>query len=144
MTRRTLIKRCLIASPLALSAGTYGYGRLAERHAIEVVYLNVEIGMPRRLTVALLGDIHFDPLYEIDYLERVIDRVNRLSPELVLYAGDFVSKSSDRLSELVAILRKAKPSIGSFAVGGNHDHWLGVDTIASALRTGGITLLRNQ
>ena len=57
----------------------------------------------------MLGDVHFDPLYEIDYLEDVVARVNSLAPDLVLYTGDFLSKSADRLPDLLTVLRRRGP-----------------------------------
>jgi predicted MPP superfamily phosphohydrolase len=92
----------------------------------------------------VLSDIHFDPLYEIDYLEDVIARTNQLSPDLIFYTGDFLSRSADRLADLLAILRRAKAGIGSFAILGNHDHSIGADQVTAALTASGIPVLRNQ
>ena len=85
MTRRTFFKRTLIASPF-LIGGTAGYSRYIERHAVEVVDVEIALSLPKPLTAALLSDIHFDPLYETSYLEAVVARVNELSPDLILFA----------------------------------------------------------
>jgi predicted MPP superfamily phosphohydrolase len=94
--------------------------------------------------VAVLGDIHFDPLYEVDYLEEVVARTNQLSPDLILYTGDFLSQSADRLVDLLAVLSKAQPRHGCFAVLGNHDHHAGADQVAVAFASCDIPVLRNQ
>ena len=143
MNRRTFVKRSLVAGAVGLGAGT-GYGRFIERHAVEVVPLEIELGLPEPLTVAVLGDIHFDPLYETDYLEDVVARTNRLSPDLILYTGDFLSRSADRLADLLAVLRKARTAAGSFAVLGNHDHRVGADQVTDAFTSSGIPVLRNR
>jgi predicted MPP superfamily phosphohydrolase len=143
MNRRTFIKRTLIAAPVAAGTGA-AYGQFVERHAVEVVPLAVEIGLRVPLTVALLGDIHFDPLYETDYLEAVVARASELSPDVILYTGDFVSHSTDRLTDLAGILREVRAGAGCFAVLGNHDHWSGPDEVGAALTSSGITVLRNQ
>ncbi len=100
--------------------------------------------MREPLSVALLGDIHFDPLYEIDYLESVVARINGLSPDMILYAGDFFTSSTSRLADLLGILRKAEASAGSFAVLGNHDHGLKPDWLTFAFASAGISFLRNR
>ncbi len=143
MKRRTLLKRSLLASPLVAGLGA-GYARFIERHALQTVSLTISVGMGDPLTVAVLGDFHFDPLYETDYLAEVIALTNSLNPDLILFTGDFVSDSTECLGELVEILGKAKAKFGCFTVLGNHDHWIGADEIESGLASAGINVLRNQ
>jgi predicted MPP superfamily phosphohydrolase len=143
MNRRAFVKRSVLAAPVAIAAGA-GYGRCIERQALEVVRLEVSVGIGGPLTVALLSDIHFDPLFETDYLEQVVARTNQLAPDLLLYAGDFVSRSADRLADLGDILRQGKARMGCFAILGNHDHWVGADQVEAALTSAGITVLRNR
>ena len=143
MNRRKFLKRAVIATPVAL-AGTAAYGKFIERHAVEVVPVELELGLGSPLTIALLGDFHFDPLYEIDYLETVVAQVNSTNADLVLFAGDYVSHSTHRLAELVAILGKVESRHGRFAVLGNHDHWVNANQIEDGLNSAGISVLRNQ
>ena len=143
MNRRTFVKRSLVAAPVA-GAATAGYGRFVERHSIEVVPLDLDLGLGRALTAAVLGDLHFDPLYETDYLADVVARVNRLGPDLVLYLGDLLSETTARLPDLLDILRPVRAGFGSFAVLGNHDHWIGADTATAGLTSIGVTVLRNR
>src|SRR5256885_16757127 len=100
MNRRKFLKRSLVAAPIVAAAGA-GYGRYIERHDVEVVPIDLDVGLGQPLTAALLSDFHFDPLFETDYLRTVVAAANRIAPDLVLYAGDFVSHSTDRLPELL-------------------------------------------
>lgn len=143
MNRRTFVKRSVATTAVGLGAGG-GYAGFVERHAVEVVPLELELGLGKPLTAALLSDIHFDPLYEVDYLEEVVARVNGLSPDLILYAGDFLSLSAERLTDLIAILHRARAPLGSFAILGNHDHWIGANYISAAFAANGIPVLRNR
>ena len=143
MNRRTFIKRSLIATPVAMGA-TAAYGRYIERHAVEIVRIPLDIGFGQPRTVALLSDIHYDPLCEADYLRTVIDRVNGLSPDFIFYAGDFMTDSAKRVHDLADILRNTRAAIGSFAILGNHDQVIAADVIAAALTSAGMTVLRNQ
>jgi len=143
MDRRTLVKRALAGATVGLGTGA-GYSRFIERHAVEVVPVPIDIGLTAPLTVAVLSDIHFDPLYETDYLEEVVARTNNLSPDLILHTGDFLSRSADRFADLLAVLGKARAGVGSFAVLGNHDHCIGADAITAGLSTSGISVLRNR
>jgi predicted MPP superfamily phosphohydrolase len=142
MNRRSFVKRSLAASA-ALGAVT-GYARCLERHAVELVTVAVELGLPAPLRAAVLGDIHFDPLHETEYLEAVVASVNGLAPDLVLYTGDFLSRSAERFGELLAVLRTARAADGCFAVLGNHDHDVNADAVAAGLASAGVCVLRNR
>lgn len=52
--------------------------------------------------------------------------------------------SSGRLVELTELLARAKSQAGTFAVLGNHDHWIDADRIEAALSAIGIAVLRNR
>lgn len=143
MNRRAFVKRALVAPPLLLGAGL-GYARYEERHAVQVVPVDIALGLPHPLQVALLSDIHFDPLFETEYLESVVARTNALSPDLILFTGDFVSDEAARLSDLADILAKTTAPLGRFAILGNHDHTVAPQLVGSALELAGITLLRNR
>lgn len=143
MDRRTVVK-CALAGLTGGSITGAGYSRYIERHAVEVVSVPIALGLTAPLTVAVLSDIHFDPLYEIDYLEEVVARTNRLSPDLIIHTGDFLSRSADRLSDLLAVLGRARAGFGSFAVLGNHDHDIGADAVTAGLSAAGTTVLRNR
>jgi uncharacterized protein len=122
MNRRTFIKRTALAAPFAAVGGAL-YGRYIERHDIEVASIDVELGLGEPLTAAVIGDIHFDPLFEIDYLEAMVAAVNGTNPDVLLYAGDFVTDSTSRLPDSLAVLSKAQATYGAVAILGNHDHW---------------------
>src|SRR5262245_54136374 len=143
MNRRKFFKRALIGAPL-LAVGGAGYGRYVERHEVEVVPVDLDLGLGEPLTAALVSDLHFDPLFEIDYLENVIAAVNGTSPDVVLYAGDFMTSSTERLPELLGVLGKVRAPHGAFAILGNHDHWVAADRIEAGLTSVGISVLRNR
>jgi predicted MPP superfamily phosphohydrolase len=148
MNRRTFVKRSVAATAVGLTAvglaAGGGYARFVERHAVEVVPVELELGLREPLTATVLSDIHFDPLYEVDYLEEVVARVNGLSADLILYTGDFLSLSAERLTDLLAVLHRARAPLGSFAILGNHDHWIGANYISAAFAATGIPILRNR
>ena len=143
MNRRKFLKRTLLATPLVLG-GTAAYGKFVERHHLEVVQVDLELGLGAPLTAALVSDLHFDPLFETDYLEAVVAAVNGLAADLVLFAGDYVTDTTDRLPELTAILGKVQAKVARFAILGNHDHWVAADRVEDGLASAGITVLRNR
>jgi predicted MPP superfamily phosphohydrolase len=143
MNRRRFLKRSVVAAPVIAAAGA-GYGRYVERHDVEVVPVDIGLGLGRPLTAALLSDFHFDPLFETDYLRAVVAAANQRGPDLVLFAGDFVSQTAERLPELLDVLGLADATLGRFAILGNHDHWVSADRVEDGLEGAGITVLRNR
>ncbi|MEM7144856.1 MAG: metallophosphoesterase [Verrucomicrobiota bacterium] len=105
--------------------------------------VEILVGLERPLTVCVLGDIHFDPLFETEYLREVVNRVNSLAPDMIWYTGDFLTGSSDRLNELAEVLSGVEAPLGVFAILGNHDHWVAPDELSAALEGIGINVLRN-
>ncbi|MEL6531177.1 MAG: metallophosphoesterase [Pseudomonadota bacterium] len=79
--------------------------------------------------MALLADIHVaGPDMPPSRLERIVEQVNSLDPDMVLIAGDLVSEKrvATKLysaEEIVAPLGNIKAPLGTVLVPGNHDHW---------------------
>src|SRR4029078_2798627 len=48
----------------------------------------------RGTTAVLVSDVHPGPFVPLVYIRHVVETVNSLKPDLVLLAGDFVSRSS--------------------------------------------------
>jgi predicted MPP superfamily phosphohydrolase len=102
------------------------------------------------LRVLLISDIHVaGPDMPPERLRRIIDKLNRLRPDLVLIAGDMVSEKRVAThiytpKEVVAPLAGFKSRLGTVAALGNHDHWFDAIAITRELRLRGIRVLENE
>lgn len=102
------------------------------------------------LRVLLLSDAHVaGPDMPPSRLARIVDRLNRLKPDLVLIAGDLVSEK--RLAthiytpaEVVAPLGRFKAPLGVVVAPGNHDHWFEPDALRGELEQRGLRVLQNE
>lgn len=100
--------------------------------------------------IVLLSDLHVaGPDMPPARLARIVRQVNALQPDLVLFAGDFVSDKriatrhySTR--ESVAPLALLDPRAIKLAVPGNHDHWRNVRALERELLRVRIGTLRNE
>ena len=82
-------------------------------------------------------------------MRAIVEQINALEPDIVLFAGDFVSDkavatTSFGAEEALAPLADLTPPLGSVAVLGNHDYWRNDSAIAQALIGGGVNVLRNE
>jgi predicted MPP superfamily phosphohydrolase len=141
--RRTFLKKAALGA-VALGGAGEVYGRCIERHQLEVTTVPLALGLPQPTKVVVLGDLHYDPLHEEKYLREVIGVVNGLSPDLILYTGDFISQASECLPELTGILSAAQAVHGCYGVLGNHDsNGKSFVAVENALSGIGVHVLKN-
>ena len=142
MTRKTFIKtlwRTLVAVCFGGGAAV-AHAFTGGRHRIVIERVPLNLALEKPLKIIVLGDIHFDPRFEVKYLKKVVARAVALKPDLVLHTGDFMSYDASKVGKLAEILAP----LGGYAVLGNHDFWSGADVITEALETkGNIRVLRN-
>ena len=121
---------------------------------VEPEWLQVErIRLPLRklhqdlsgFKIAQFSDIHFGPYMRGSDARRIVERINRLTPDLIAFTGDFVTELDHGEAELIMdTFRRLQATYGVFAILGNHDHWTDAEVIDRAVRSAGVTLLRNE
>ena len=70
--------------------------------------------------IAFISDLHYPSLFTHKRLGRLVRRLQKESPELLLLGGDYVT-DIDSLDVLFESLATVKPYCGTYAVLGNHD-----------------------
>ena len=99
----------------------------------------------RSLRIALMTDLHISSMTSSKWLDRVIDRTNGLSPDLIVMAGDILDGPDGPQLELIAQgLNKLKAPLGIYGSPGNHEYYLGIDKSQRILESAGVTLLRDR
>ncbi len=90
-------------------------------------------------------DLHMGHWVSPDRLYGIIDLINQQQPNLVVNTGDYVSYVIDDYRDLmIAAFRNIKAPDGSLAVLGNHDHWMGHQTVRDILTAGNVTDISNN
>ena len=70
--------------------------------------------------IAFISDLHYPSLFTHKRLERLVRRLRKESPELLLLGGDYVT-DNDSIDALFKSLSVVEPYLGTYAVLGNHD-----------------------
>jgi len=94
-----------------------------------------------------ISDFHVDRDEDLLRLGRAVELINRQQPEFVFLTGDYFSGRDTMRRYLVPFgreLRKLAPSVGTFAIAGNHDYWASIEDIARTLTGAGIEVLSNE
>jgi len=110
----------------------------------------VDVPIPRLppaldgLTIAQLSDIHLGFWVRPERLQRAVQVVNSLRPDIVVLTGDFVYRSARYAALCAGELSRLEARCGVYAVLGNHDLWEGADKVTESLRRVGIQVLRDR
>jgi predicted MPP superfamily phosphohydrolase len=136
-----------------LAIVAYGYGEAIQMPVVREATIAMPdwpAGAPPLRTV-LISDLHVaGPDTPPARLAQVVERVNRLQPDVVLIAGDFLSyrdltTTHYTPAQSVAPLAALRPPLGVVAVLGNHDYdTKGATVLPPLLARVGVTVLRNQ
>ena len=115
----------------------------------DIVEVNVEIKdldpVFHDYKIVNLSDLHLGQWLTAEYLEGVIDIVNKQEPDMVVLTGDYVSYVLDDVAfDLERCLSMMKVKDASLAVLGNHDHWNGAEEIRQILKNAGIIDISND
>jgi predicted MPP superfamily phosphohydrolase len=95
-------------------------------------------------TIVQLTDVHIGWSLGADFARRVVDKVNALSPDLIVLTGDLVDGHVRELASEVEPLRDLRAPDGVFAVTGNHEYYWNADAWLAHLGSLGIRYLRNE
>ena len=92
--------------------------------------------------IAFISDLHYPSLFTPKRLKKLVKKLQKESPKLLLLGGDYVT-DGDSIDALFSSLSAVNPSLGTYAVFGNHDlrH---KEQIAQAMEDNGITLLADD
>ncbi|MFH1118279.1 MAG: metallophosphoesterase [Bacteroidota bacterium] len=74
------------------------------------------------LRIVQLSDIHLGSWVSTRPLQRAVDQVMALKPDLIVFTGDMVNYSTSEVSGFESTLSQLKAPLGVFAILGNHDY----------------------
>lgn len=94
------------------------------------------------LRIAFVSDFHLEQGVPYRFVEKYVNKVNEISPDVVLYGGDIVEGSGENIPEFEALLRDISAKYGTFGALGNHDRIR--DFSNSFFTRSGIVLLRDS
>jgi predicted MPP superfamily phosphohydrolase len=100
----------------------------------------------KSMNVVVASDIHLGTIVRKSKLERIVERINALDPDLVLLPGDVVDEDIGPVirNNLGETLRKIRSKFGVVAITGNHEYIGGVEPACKYLAEHGITMLRDN
>lgn len=88
----------------------------------EIITSKLALNEP--LKIVQFSDVHLGKDYTLTDFKRLIDKINALAPDLIVFTGDLIddNKSFNKEERTTALLKELRATYGKFAVYGNHDH----------------------
>lgn len=93
-------------------------------------------------TILYLSDLHFNK-YSSQYVLKIIDAVNKLSPTVILLGGDYFDNNKGLLY-FQKLLHALSSCRHVYAVAGNHDYFSGIDTVKNVITSCGINWIERS
>lgn len=73
--------------------------------------------------IAQFSDLHLNPKVSQKFLDKLVSKINRFQPDIVVFTGDFLCNSKVKDPErLEAVLNRFEAKHGCYAIVGNHDY----------------------
>lgn len=94
--------------------------------------------------IAFLTDIHHSPSFSRDRVEKVVEKVNALKPDVILLGGDYAEEELTYLRDCLQVLGKLEAPHGIYGVLGNHEFMLDPDVAWGEMEANKIASLDNK
>jgi predicted MPP superfamily phosphohydrolase len=147
VTRRRFLGALAAATPPLVTGLTVG---LALRSIHSFRLRRFRIGLPALppaldgLTITHVSDLHAGKFTDAAMLDRVVEQVNALRSDLVLFTGDLIDLSLVDLEDGMETIRRFDPGQGLFLCEGNHDRIDDGPEFVRRVRAAGLPLLRDE
>jgi hypothetical protein len=96
------------------------------------------------LRIVQISDVHLGMLIGRRSLDRILEQVAALQPDVLVSTGDLVDAEAAHLDGLSSRLAAYRPRLGKFAVTGNHEAYVGLEHALDFHRRAGFQLLRGE
>lgn len=99
------------------------------------------------LTIVMVSDIHLGDIIGNTSLNKMINKINSLNPDIVLIAGDLVDMELKPVIDqnMISNLNNIKSTYGCYLAFGNHDiYGEKVDELEKLVESAGVIVLRDE
>jgi predicted MPP superfamily phosphohydrolase len=144
---RTKAVLALSVFSVVVLAIVFGYfNARSPRVKVLQVHIQKQVDSVKSLDVAVASDIHLGTIIGRGRLNSIVEKINNLHADLVLFPGDIVDEDLAPVinQNLGETLRTIKAKYGVYAITGNHEHIGGAEEACKYLMDHGISVLRDE
>ncbi len=97
-----------------------------------------------KLRIVHISDVHIGPILREKRLNKIVEMIEKLEPDILLATGDIVDGQINNHPELIEPFIQINPRYGKYAVAGNHEFYVGIDQAVDFMQKAGFKVLRGQ
>lgn len=128
-----------------------GYARFIEPNQLIVKEVTIKTKKKiKPFTIVFFTDTHFGKNYDVTHMKKIVEKINKEKPDIVLFGGDLLdnfARDQDNLdlTYLKQEFSNINANFGKYAVWGNHDYGGGTVRIYEEfMASSGFTILDND
>ena len=129
--KREFIEKSLSIGILTLIGPTTAYGFYSARKGPTIINQDIYLkNLPdsfENFTIAQISDLHVGPTIKRSYVEKVVNQISNINPDLIAITGDMVDGSIDYLRKDLEPLSQMVANYGTYFVTGNHEYYSGAE-----------------
>lgn len=91
-----------------------------------------------------LSDVHLGVMTDEQWLQRIVDEVDKLKPDLIVATGDIIDSNIDSAMPYQLLLSALQAVDGKYGVAGNHEFFAGIDKSVAYMQEAGFVMLRGE
>jgi predicted MPP superfamily phosphohydrolase len=146
--RRLFLLNATNFSIIGFSAMMTGYGlyEASRQPRLEEVEIPIR-GLHPDLdgfTIAQFSDLHASLTIRRHFIQAVVDQVNELKADVIVFTGDLVDGTVHDLRSDVAPLKELQAQHGVYFVTGNHEYYSGAEAWIEEVERLGMSVLLNE
>jgi predicted MPP superfamily phosphohydrolase len=128
-SRRAFMANSVNYGILGTSTLLTGYGLYEARRQPELQNVTIQLShLPRNFEgyrIVQFTDLHIGPTIKRNFVDSVVQQINELSPDAIVFTGDLVDGTVDGLKNDAAPLANLQAKDGVFFITGNHEYYSG-------------------
>jgi predicted MPP superfamily phosphohydrolase len=108
--------------------------------------INKSAGKYKELRIVMASDIHMGVLFGKNRLEKMVNDMNSLKPDIILFAGDILDEVQKPIfrDNTGEPLKKLSAPLGIYGITGNHEYIGGIHNALKYIDSLGITMIRDS
>jgi predicted MPP superfamily phosphohydrolase len=117
---------------------------------ITIKTLNITLpkgdGNLNELNIVFAADLHLSTIDGERLLSRIVDKINSVNPDIILYSGDIVDDKAIILCDrgIGESFRRLNPKYGIYSINGNHEFINEVDSSVKYMKEYGMKVIRDE
>lgn len=110
------------------------------------IFIDKKAGTLKSLNIVMASDLHLGTINGKMFAYNVVDKINKLKPDIVLFAGDIIDEDIKPVlrDNVGDALYELKAKYGVYGITGNHEYIGGVKDAVEYLTQHNIKMLRDE